>query len=67
MQSWDGGQSIVDKVVEEEHRYRKRKRDIWDEEYDKGKVRKPKKHKTAIMRDNAFQRLQSVKNKLSVR
>jgi hypothetical protein len=69
VQSWDGSQSHVDRAVDEDQRHGKRKRDPWDEEYDKGKVKKVKRHKqvTATMRDNALQKIQNLKNRLGVR
>ncbi|XP_062507774.1 ubiquitin carboxyl-terminal hydrolase 36-like isoform X2 [Corticium candelabrum] len=64
VQSWDGKQSVVDMAVDEDQRHRKRSRDVWDEEYDKGKMKKVKMSRTAIMRDNIFQKVQSIKNRL---
>lgn len=66
VQSWDGKQSVVDMAVDEDQRHRKRSRDVWDEEYDKGKMKKVKMSRTAIMRDNIFQKVQSIKNRLGV-
>ena len=59
----------MDRAVDEDQRHGKRNRDPWDDEYDKGKVKKVKKHKhvTATMRDNALQKIQNIKNRLGVR
>ncbi len=69
VKSWDGGQNTVDSSVVEGIGH-KRSRDAWDEEMDRGKVKKRKdeggkerrERSTADFHKNPFQDFQNWKN-----
>ncbi|XP_038064231.1 ubiquitin carboxyl-terminal hydrolase 36-like [Patiria miniata] len=70
IKSWDGGRSVLDNEVEQDSR-KDRQRDPYEEDFDRGKVKKVKKHhddsrrKMFSGRHNMFQSVQNMRNKVS--
>ena len=62
MKSWDGGENSIDSSVVDEGR--KRGRDHWDDELDRGRVKKVRRQRDDdwSYSKNSFQDYQSFKN-----
>ncbi|XP_076323104.1 uncharacterized protein LOC143232015 isoform X2 [Tachypleus tridentatus] len=58
VKSWDGNTSHLDQISQSEARQKQQNSDTYDEEYDKGKTKKVKKHyETTFSSSNPFQKL----------